>query len=105
VGYRDQSSQAGGHLSDGGPGPGDRKAFSPLQSVCVRACVAVLKGYKILISPWLPSACRFHPTCSVYMLQAIERHGVLKGVWLGIKRLGKCHPFHEGGVDLVPNPK
>jgi hypothetical protein len=65
-------------------------------------CVAALRGYKTLISPFLPSACRFHPTCSEYMRQAIERLGVPRGVWLGIKRLSKCHPFHKGGIDLVP---
>jgi putative membrane protein insertion efficiency factor len=66
-------------------------------------CVAALRGYKILISPWLPSACRFHPTCSDYMRQSIERHGVPKGLWLGVRRLSKCHPFHQGGIDLVPD--
>jgi len=57
--------------------------------------------YKRWISPLLPSACRFHPTCSVYMMEAIERHGVTKGVWHGFKRLCRCHPFHEGGFDPV----
>ncbi|HEY3837990.1 MAG TPA: membrane protein insertion efficiency factor YidD [Bryobacteraceae bacterium] len=71
-----------------------------MQSICVVA----LRGYKILISPWLPSACRFHPTCSEYMRQAIERHGVARGIWLGTKRLCKCQPFHKGGVDPVPEP-
>jgi len=60
-----------------------------------------LKGYKFIISPLLPSACRYYPTCSEYMLQAVEKHGAIKGVWLGIKRLGRCHPFHEGGYDPV----
>jgi hypothetical protein len=61
-----------------------------------------LRGYKLLISPLLPSACRFHPTCSQYMREAIEVHGAGRGVWMGIKRLGRCHPFHEGGCDPVP---
>lgn len=65
--------------------------------------VALLRGYKLLISPWLPSACRFHPTCSVYMRDAIELHGVVRGIWLGVRRLSKCHPFHKGGFDPVPN--
>jgi putative membrane protein insertion efficiency factor len=64
--------------------------------------VAVLKGYKRLISPLLPSACRFYPTCSAYMREAIELHGAGHGFWLGLKRLGRCHPFHEGGTDPVP---
>ena len=98
VGYRHQSAPAAGQLSVHGPGTRNREALSPLQSVCV----AALRGYKNLISPWLPSACRFHPTCSEYMRQAIEIHGVLKGLRLGTLRLAKCHPFHKGGVDLVP---
>ena len=63
--------------------------------------IAVLKGYKLLISPVLPSACRFRPTCSEYMIDAIARYGAARGVWLGLKRLGKCHPFHRGGYDPV----
>ena len=63
--------------------------------------IAALRGYKLFISPLLPSACRFRPTCSEYMLDAVAQHGVLHGVWLGLKRLGRCHPFHEGGYDPV----
>jgi uncharacterized protein len=63
--------------------------------------IALLRGYKLFISPWLPSACRFRPTCSEYMLEAITEHGPIRGVWLGLKRLGRCHPFHEGGYDPV----
>jgi putative membrane protein insertion efficiency factor len=63
--------------------------------------IALLKGYKLFLSPWLPSACRYRPTCSEYMLEAITAHGALRGVWLGLKRLGRCHPFHEGGYDPV----
>ena len=61
-----------------------------------------LQGYKLAISPFLPSACRFYPTCSDYMREAIEKYGVARGGWLGIKRLARCHPFHAGGVDMVP---
>lgn len=63
--------------------------------------ILLLRGYKVALSPFLPSACRFRPTCSEYMQEAIEKHGALVGVWLGVKRLGKCHPFHEGGYDPV----
>jgi uncharacterized protein len=66
-----------------------------------RILIAVLKGYKFLISPMLPSACRFYPTCSDYMMEAVARHGATRGVWMGLKRLGRCHPFHEGGYDPV----
>jgi uncharacterized protein len=61
----------------------------------------ILRVYKLGISPLLPSACRFYPTCSEYMLQAVEKYGVLRGIWMGAKRLAKCHPFHEGGIDPV----
>jgi hypothetical protein len=63
---------------------------------------ASLRGYKRVISPLLPSACRYYPTCSDYMREAIEIHGPLRGTWMGIRRLGRCHPFHEGGFDPVP---
>ena len=63
--------------------------------------IAGLKVYKRFVSPLLPSACRFYPTCSEYMMDAIAKHGALHGVWLGLKRLGRCHPFHSGGYDPV----
>ena len=63
--------------------------------------IALLRLYKRYISPLLPSACRFHPTGSEYMMQAVDKHGVPRGVFLGIKRLSKCHPFHHGGFDPV----
>ncbi|MFN7994368.1 MAG: membrane protein insertion efficiency factor YidD [Bryobacteraceae bacterium] len=66
-----------------------------------RVAVTALKVYKLCLSPLLPSACRFYPTCSEYMLQAVERYGAMRGIWMGTKRLAKCHPFHAGGVDLV----
>ena len=66
-----------------------------------RIIIAALRGYKLLISPLLPSACRYYPTCSEYMLDAVAKHGVLKGIWMGLKRLGRCHPFHAGGYDPV----
>lgn len=67
-----------------------------------RALIGILQIYKQWISPLLPSACRFYPTCSVYMREAVEKHGVPRGVWMGVRRLGRCHPFHEGGFDPVP---
>jgi hypothetical protein len=63
--------------------------------------LGVLRIYKRWISPLLPSACRFHPTCSEYMMQAIETHGAARGVWMGLRRIAKCHPFHQGGFDPV----
>lgn len=64
--------------------------------------VALLRLYKLAISPLLPSACRFYPSCSQYAAAAIEKHGVLRGSILAAKRLARCHPFHPGGVDPVP---
>ena len=66
-----------------------------------RVVILALHGYKRFISPLLPSACRFYPTCSDYTRQAVETYGVVRGVWMGAKRLLRCHPFHEGGYDPV----
>ena len=63
--------------------------------------IGLLRIYKHWISPMLPSACRFHPTCSEYMMEAIQKNGVLKGVGQGLWRLLRCHPFHQGGFDPV----
>jgi putative membrane protein insertion efficiency factor len=63
------------------------------------SCVVV---YQKAISPFFAPSCRFHPTCSTYMIQALSLHGTRKGLWLGIKRIAKCHPLHEGGIDNVP---
>lgn len=61
-----------------------------------------IRFYRYAISPMLPPACRFHPTCSAYALEAIEVHGALKGSWLAARRIARCHPFHPGGYDPVP---
>lgn len=66
------------------------------------ALAGLIRGYQLVISPALPAACRFTPTCSQYALEAVRRHGVFKGSWLAARRLAKCHPFHEGGTDPVP---
>jgi putative membrane protein insertion efficiency factor len=62
-----------------------------------------LAAYKAILSPMLPSACKFYPTCSMYAKEAVERHGVLKGTWLATKRLLRCRPFARGGFDPVPD--
>lgn len=70
--------------------------------VAARCAVALLSLYKRFISPLLPPACRFQPTCSEYARESILRHGLLKGAWLSVLRLARCHPFHPGGFDPVP---
>lgn len=65
---------------------------------------AVIQAYRYLISPLLGNHCRFYPSCSEYALEAIEKHGALKGGGLTLKRLCRCHPFHPGGCDPVPDP-
>ncbi len=62
----------------------------------------LVRGYQLLVSPFLGNNCRFYPTCSSYMLEAIELHGVVRGFWMGLRRVSRCHPYHEGGVDPVP---
>ena len=67
-----------------------------------RLLIGFVRVYQWLISPWLGSHCRFHPTCSHYAISAIERHGALRGTWLALRRVFRCHPFHPGGHDPVP---
>jgi uncharacterized protein len=67
-----------------------------------RLLLVALRGYKLAISPLIPPSCRFYPSCSDYMAQAIVAHGAAWGVWLGLRRLARCHPWSLGGVDEVP---
>jgi putative membrane protein insertion efficiency factor len=68
----------------------------------VRAALLVLRGYKLLLSPLFTGACRFTPSCSDYTAEAIRRFGVIRGSWLGVRRLSRCQPFCAGGHDPVP---
>ncbi|MCT2536379.1 membrane protein insertion efficiency factor YidD [Aquibacillus koreensis] len=70
-----------------------------------RLFILLIRFYQKVISPIKPPTCRFYPTCSQYGLESIQRFGALKGGYLTIKRILKCHPFHPGGVDLVPEKK
>lgn len=67
-----------------------------------RLLMKMIRFYRKYISQMTPPTCRFYPTCSEYALEALERYGAVKGSWLSIKRIGKCHPFHSGGFDPVP---
>ncbi|HTK40255.1 MAG TPA: membrane protein insertion efficiency factor YidD [Gemmatimonadales bacterium] len=67
-----------------------------------RVLAALIRAYQVVISPALPPACRFTPTCSQYALEAVSRHGAFRGSWLAARRLARCHPFHRGGFDPVP---
>ena len=67
--------------------------------------LALLRIYQYLLSPWVGQHCRFHPSCSEYAREAVETHGALRGSWLAARRLSRCHPWHAGGFDPVPEGK
>lgn len=67
--------------------------------------ILLIRLYQRLVSPLIPPRCRFYPTCSAYAVQALQRHGVLYGTWLTLKRLTRCHPLNPGGFDPVPEPR
>ena len=64
--------------------------------------VLIIRGYQLWVSPLLPAACRYYPTCSAYAIEALEKHGPVTGSWLALRRIARCHPFHAGGYDPVP---
>ena len=76
------------------------------RSVCKRICalplIALVKFYQLCISPFMPPSCRFTPTCSQYAIEALRKHGPLKGAWLTLRRLARCHPWGGSGYDPVP---
>ncbi|MGV8081289.1 MAG: membrane protein insertion efficiency factor YidD [Syntrophales bacterium] len=73
----------------------------PIRNLLAKVFILAIRFYQKAISPFLAPSCRFHPSCSDYALTAIERYGPYRGVWLGLKRLARCHPFHPGGFDPV----
>ena len=75
---------------------------APVPSGPARALALLIRGYQRFISPALPPACRYSPTCSAYALEAVQRYGAVRGGWLGLKRVARCHPWHPGGYDPVP---
>lgn len=81
------------------------RAVETHPSLLARAAATAIRGYQKLISPTMGRNCRFQPTCSTYTLEAVTVHGFWRGTWLGIRRLGRCHPFHEGGYDPIPEKR
>lgn len=67
-----------------------------------RTLVTLIRAYQWLLSPFLGQNCRYHPSCSHYAVEAVERHGPVRGTWMALRRVGRCHPWHEGGYDPVP---
>lgn len=76
----------------------------PRRDPLARVLLAIVRFYRTAISPALPPSCRYTPSCSAYAVEAIELHGALRGSWLALRRLLRCHPFHAGGYDPVPLP-
>ena len=70
--------------------------------VLAKQLIGLVRLYRLLLSPWLGPNCRYQPTCSSYAIEALQVHGVFKGGWLAMKRIGRCHPLHAGGFDPVP---
>ena len=68
----------------------------------VRAGLVVIRAYQLVLAPFSGGACRFHPTCSEYAIAAVEEHGLMRGLWLSLRRVARCHPFAKAGLDPVP---
>ena len=79
-----------------------RAYASALAKLAQTLAIGLVQVYRYAISPLLPRSCRFHPSCSAYALEAIRLHGPWRGGWLAVRRIGKCHPWHDGGYDPVP---
>jgi putative membrane protein insertion efficiency factor len=71
-------------------------------SIAARLGIGVVWLYQVMLGPLFGGRCRFYPSCSNYAMEALREHGLLRGSWLALRRIGRCHPLHEGGVDLVP---
>lgn len=79
-----------------------RRCLTALLRLPARAVVLLLRLYRLVVSPMYGDTCRFYPSCSAYALEAVDRHGVVRGGWLAARRLLRCHPWNPGGVDPVP---
>ena len=101
-----QTASAPAHPAPGTPDPvlfpRPRTVLGWILAPATWLLIALIRLYQTFISPGLPPSCRFAPSCSQYALEAVQRYGALKGVWLGARRLVRCHPWHPGGYDPVP---
>ncbi len=73
-----------------------------MKALLAKPLIWLVRGYQLFISPFVPPSCRFHPTCSHYAIEALQKHGAVKGLWLALRRIARCHPWHPGGHDPVP---
>ncbi len=73
-----------------------------MKALLAKPLIWLVRGYQLFISPFVPPSCRFHPTCSHYAIEALQKHGAVKGFWLALRRIARCHPWHPGGHDPVP---
>ena len=73
-----------------------------MKAFLAKPLIWLVRAYQLIVSPFIPPSCRFHPTCSHYAIEALEKHGALKGGWLALRRVLRCHPWHPGGHDPVP---
>lgn len=73
-----------------------------MKTLLAKPLIWLVRAYQLLVSPFLPPSCRFHPSCSHYAVEALERHGPIRGTWLAVRRILRCHPWHPGGHDPVP---
>lgn len=101
----DSKQDAESHTDPGPPGVVEKSAICDRMTLGQTIVLGLIRTYQLVLSPWIGRQCRFYPTCSHYGMEAIQVHGVWRGLRLTINRLLKCHPFHEGGVDLVPHSK
>src|SRR3979490_1108291 len=106
MGHRDSSPALSGagplRAAGGGTRPPAAEHQSESLTLAVRGLLAGIRAYQVFFSAWMPSACKFYPSCSEYAAIAVQLHGARRGSWLAMRRLARCHPFTRGGVDLVP---
>src|SRR4030081_672775 len=107
MGHRDSSTALSGagalRAAGGGTRPPAAQHQSESLTLAARGLLVGIRVYQVFFSAWMPSACKFYPSCSEYAANAVQLHGARHGSWLALRRLARCHPFTRGGVDLVPD--